>query len=180
MRASVSATQNNRCIASLQPCLKLIEDRKNGIFALMDSQCLLKDSASDLKLVKSMHANLRKSKFYDEAGPTTPWRRTEVSPVAVVLCPAASLTPMAAAAAAVLQSEFVIRHYAGPIVYTCEDFVDKNRDTVRQSMADALSASKSPIIGSLFLQQEAEDVSRSGLSSPSASFPSKPSGLQVT
>ena len=46
--------------------------------------------------------------------------------------------------------QFVIRHYAGPIVYTVDDFLRKNKDTLYSHLVSLGSASENPLLQHLF------------------------------
>ena len=46
--------------------------------------------------------------------------------------------------------EFVIYHYAGPILYTCSDFLEKNRNTFHDNLQRLLAGSTSPFVRELF------------------------------
>lgn len=46
-------------------------------------------------------------------------------------------------------SEFIIRHYAGPIIYETAGFVDKNKDAMYDHLYDVVSRSSSPLLSAL-------------------------------
>lgn len=106
-------------------CLSLVEAKPAGLMALLDEQCLL-GQGSDAKLIANMHAAFGggKHKCYEEAGPSTKWRARH--------------------------NNFVVQHYAGPILYVCEGFIDKNRDTLFESLQTLMRGSASPFVASLF------------------------------
>ena len=49
-----------------------------------------------------------------------------------------------------VRQEFVIFHYAGPILYTCADFLEKNRDTFYENLQRVMEASTSPFVRAMF------------------------------
>jgi myosin heavy subunit len=45
--------------------------------------------------------------------------------------------------------DFVIEHYAGPVTYDCEGFLDKNRDTISVDLLSALKVSSAAVCQSM-------------------------------
>lgn len=54
---------------------------------------------------------------------------------------------------------FKIKHYAGPVSYSCSGFLEKNRDTVHTHLVEMMQISQSEFIRNLF-QQESDSASR--------------------
>jgi len=50
-------------------------------------------------------------------------------------------------------TSFIVCHYAGEVEYEVENFLDKNRDTVNVLIHQAMNASSSQIVQTLFYQQ---------------------------
>ncbi|XP_069784734.1 unconventional myosin-Vb-like [Narcine bancroftii] len=50
-------------------------------------------------------------------------------------------------------SAFTIHHYAGDVLYQCEGFLQKNRDTVYEEQINILKASKSELVAELFRKE---------------------------
>ena len=50
-------------------------------------------------------------------------------------------------------TSFIVAHYAGDVEYEVANFLEKNRDTVRDVIVDTLSKSNSELISSLFFKE---------------------------
>lgn len=103
-------------------CIELLESR-GGILDLMNEECILGSRGSDLQLISKMHKQHSKHSHYATAGPSTSFRRTS--------------------------QEFAIVHFAGPILYTCQDFVEKNKDTLHSVLPAAMASSRNSFISAL-------------------------------
>lgn len=117
-----------------QPCLDLIEKKPVGLLPLMDSECLRGAVASDQSLVSKYHQIHAKQIHYAVCGPASGLRHAN-----------GQLTA---------DSEFVIKHYAGPIIYSSAGFVDKNKDAVFDHVYDVMSRSSIPCVAALFPARE--------------------------
>jgi len=99
----------------------LIEARKPaGIFAYMDEECIY-PKGSDSSLLKKMESNLRSHKHYGSLV-------TKTSHDA---------------------SEFMIKHYAGDVVYSVDNMLDKNKDTLFPDLKRLMQSSKSKFFSKL-------------------------------
>ena len=115
-----------------QICLDLIEKRPKGLLSLIDEECLL-GQGTDGALVRKMHKmhGTGRHQNYSECGPSTKWKDPFTG-------------------AMTREDQFVIRHYAGNIIYTCEQFLDKNRDTLHSHMTELSRSSKNDLVRHLF------------------------------
>ncbi len=119
-----------------QACLELIDKPPQGILMLVNEQCMRGDVGSDAALASKLHRTHGGSgrrgsgtaraghPHYEMAGPSTPWRGT--------------------------QDNFVVRHYAGKIMYTTEGFVTKNKDTLLDTIEDCMRSSSIAQLSRLF------------------------------
>lgn len=82
------------------------------------------------------------------------------------------------------EREFAIQHYAGWIMYSCTDFIDKNRDTLYESIRAELRRSDCELLVSLFPSEDgaAEAAAAvAGADSVAAPSPRRKAGeLQAT
>ena len=63
---------------------------------------------------------------------------------------------------------FVVRHFAGPVQYASEQFLEKNKDQLSVPIYDVMKASTNPFIAKLFIEQEAR---RFAQENPAAASP---------
>ena len=87
---------------------QLIEQQHKGIIATMDEACLNVGKVTDATLLEEMDRKLKSHKHYTS-------RRTD--PMNKLLSHS---------------EDFLIKHYAGDVVYTISGFIEKNRDTLFQ------------------------------------------------
>ena len=87
---------------------QLIEQQHKGIIAMMDEACLNVGKVTDSMLLEEMDRKLKTHAHYTS-------RRTD--PMNKLLSHS---------------EDFLIKHYAGDVVYTVGGFIEKNRDTLFQ------------------------------------------------
>jgi hypothetical protein len=109
-----------------------------GLLPFMDSECSRGAAANDSGLVAKWHKAYKDHPNYAVCGPDTPYRR-----------PDGSFTE---------REDFLIRHYAGSVIYTCQGFVEKNRDAFLDHVSDVISESESPLMQALFPPRESSQT----------------------
>jgi len=91
--------------------------------------------ASDgAKLVAKVNKAHAASPFFEVCGPASVWRRKDGSRTE--------------------DADFLVHHFAGPIVYTVSSFVEKNRDALFPHVYDVLHASSDSLIQACFPERE--------------------------
>ena len=112
-------------------CLGLIQHRSTGILAMLNEECLL-GHGTDLTFCRKITNTLTSfnASHFSACGPSTKRRDP-------------------ATGSPTTELQFVVRHYAGDIIYTSEFFVEKNRDTVSQSLKDLCSSSTNSVLSSI-------------------------------
>lgn len=119
------------------PCVQLFEGRHTGLFDLMNEECLLGARGNDLSLLhKALRANAMNPAM-EPAGPSTRFRRSH--------------------------EHFAIHHYAGCIVYTCEQLLEKNVDTLGMSQTEWLPSSTNQYIADSIAGQMHVESARQSL-----------------
>jgi myosin heavy subunit len=118
-----------------EPCIDLLTRRPIGLMPYLDSECARGTVASDgAELVRKLNKSHASNEFFEVCGPASVYRRKDQSRTQ--------------------HEDFLIRHYAGPIIYTVTDFIKKNRDALFDHVYDVLAESKDVIMNDLFPVRE--------------------------
>lgn len=107
-------------------CVNLIEGKPMGLLSLLDEECSL-GKATDLTYANKIDSVFGKGKQNENIHFVR--NRTK-------------------------QDKFTVVHFAGPVEYTVTSFLDKNRDTMSQTVQDAMQSSTNPLIAALFANPE--------------------------
>jgi myosin heavy subunit len=117
------------------PCIHLLTKRPIGLMPYLDSECARGTVASDgAELTRKLNKSHAKNEFYEVCGPASVYRRKDQTRTQ--------------------HEDFLIHHYAGPIIYTVKDFIQKNRDSLFDHVYDVLSETKDQIIQDLYPVRE--------------------------
>ena len=133
------------------PCLELIEAKNSGILAMLDEECLL-GQGNDLSFCRKITAlfgNANPHPSFSECGPSTPWKDPLTN-------------------RSTTEKHFVVRHFAGNILYTATNFVEKNQDTLGEALLAVGKFSTNSILKSYF-----EESVRTSPNQPKTSQPIK-------
>ncbi len=114
-----------------QPVLNLIEDKSSGVLSLLD------DATNGIGGTDLAYADTLKKR-------NPPEQKKDVFP----------------SAAKSNLSGFIIKHYAGPVMYSVLGFIDKNRDRLEGAPVDLVATSKSELLKKLFPASEMDERSR--------------------
>jgi len=107
-------------------CIEMIEDNKNGIFAILDESAK-GPSASDKSFGNNVNEkHIKHPKFADP-----------------------KKSPLKSHQKLNRDEAFVIRHYAGAVCYEVVGFLDKNNDALTIDLEELLRSSKRPFIAAL-------------------------------
>jgi len=101
----------------------LIESKRPaGVFAYLDEECIVPQGA-DMKFLNKMDSNLGRNNHYQSLA-----TKTKSNP-----------------------TEFLIKHYAGDVIYSVEGILDKNKDTLFRDLIELIGTkSKSNFLNDLF------------------------------
>jgi myosin-1 len=111
------------------PCVELIE-RKNGIFAILDEECVF-PNGTDQSFLDKLHKQCKGHAHYE----------------------------MSANAQEVKQC-FGVVHYAGKVTYNRDGFLDKNKDTLFSNLKAVLQASENQFIQQLYPVETVNSLKR--------------------
>ncbi|KAH8582250.1 myosin head family [Cryptosporidium sp. chipmunk genotype I] len=118
-----------------------LEKKPNGIFPLLDSECLMPQGSDSSFLNKIL-------KFSGDSNKTHNNNQVVYKP------------------SKMSNSSFAVSHYAGPVIYDTKGFLEKNRDQLHSDVTDLLKSSESCLIIELFDSRPISDnsVKRSSIS----------------
>ena len=121
-------------------CVELIEGKPIGVIALLEDECAL-GSGNDISFLNKV------SKAFN----TTKSPQTAKASMFFVRDMEAD-------------NLFSVKHFAGAVKYTVDNFLEKNKDTMSRSMKKCLSESTNPFISSMFLAdiKTEEEASKHG------------------
>ena len=123
MEYATSASKSKVSDISLQIICELIDQPHHGIMALMDEACLMVGKTTDKTLLGAMDDKLKTNAHYSSRGINNNKQNKQME----------------------LHQHFLIRHYAGDVVYDINGFIEKNRDTLFQDFKRLLYNSKNEI-----------------------------------
>ncbi|KAJ8601198.1 hypothetical protein CTAYLR_003237 [Chrysophaeum taylorii] len=129
------------------PCIELLTKRPAGILRMLDAECLRGNAASDgAKFARKLNKEHGHHVYFEVCGPASVWRRSDGGRTS--------------------DEDFLVRHFAAPVVYTVAHFIDKNRDALYDHVHDLLAASKTSIVADCF-PKRLDDANDGGGSSSS-------------
>ena len=114
-----------------QPTLDMLELPRIGLFAMIDEECIVPKGSDDGFLNKVWKQHLEKGKEHPNM--VKPKSKDCVNHL----------------------KNFGVLHYAGPVFYCVENFLEKNRDTVHEDIIGLLRKSSMPMIRNMFPEEEA-------------------------
>ncbi|OLQ19023.1 Myosin head (motor domain) family protein [Cryptosporidium hominis] len=148
-----------------------LEKKPNGIFPLLDSECLMPQGSDSSFLNKIL-------KFSGDSNKTHNSNQIIYKP------------------SKMSNSSFAVSHYAGPVIYDTRGFLEKNRDQLHSDVTDLLKLSESCLIIELFDSRQSNEnlakrssISRSGTgiklsedqsSNANSNTINRPKGILVT
>eukprot|EP00013_Stygamoeba_regulata_P029147 CAMPEP_0177657900 /NCGR_PEP_ID=MMETSP0447-20121125/16485_1 /TAXON_ID=0 /ORGANISM="Stygamoeba regulata, Strain BSH-02190019" /LENGTH=1046 /DNA_ID=CAMNT_0019162393 /DNA_START=15 /DNA_END=3155 /DNA_ORIENTATION=- len=113
-----------------QVILDLIEKKPIGILSLLDESCLIANS-TDQNFLEKLDRNFKAHKHYESY--TTSKNR------------------------ALNNQSFMLKHYAGDVMYNVDNFISKNKDTLFADLVSCMQDTSNPLLKQLFSQKELLD-----------------------
>ncbi|KAK6590362.1 myosin-related [Cryptosporidium xiaoi] len=101
-----------------------LEKKPNGIFPLLDSECLMPQGSDSSLLNKILKLSTNTSIYGSQQIIYKPSKMSNTS--------------------------FAVSHYAGPVIYDTRGFLEKNRDQLHSDVTELLLSSESSLINELF------------------------------
>ena len=124
-----------------QGCLDLIEKKRTGVMAMIEEEIYV-PKGTDSTMLEKMHVqNFGYNDFYSK--PISRGGRGKDP----------SLSP---------QEAFIIKHYAGPVPYKVDGFLDKCMDRLPPDSEALLKSSKSDLIASFFKDALGMETTKGG------------------
>lgn len=125
-----------------------------ALLPILDSECTRQGAASDAALVATYNRSFQDRPHYGVCGPATTWRKrasggTDEFGMGILGLNGGALVPTAATAGPTSgshftrETDFVVVHYAGPVIYSSDGFVEKNRDALFDHVATLMGTSSS-------------------------------------
>ncbi|CAK4080798.1 unnamed protein product [Aphanomyces euteiches] len=111
------------------PCIELFEKKPIGLFSLLDQECRVPQGSD-----KALASKYYKS-FLDQHA------------------------MFQASKAHMRDGQFTVLHYAGPVNYSVDGFLDKNKDALLESLVELLQDSHSTIVHDIYQKTKAASVS---------------------
>ncbi|KPM07155.1 myosin IA-like protein [Sarcoptes scabiei] len=109
-----------------EPICSLLHDSNKGIFSTLDDSCLSVGEMNDQSLLETMDRRYKTDPYYES-------RRKNPTDKSLEHC-----------------RHFRIQHYAGPVVYDIDGFIDKNRDLLFQDFKRLLHSSSNKFIADMW------------------------------
>ncbi|KAF4032858.1 FYVE zinc finger domain-containing protein [Phytophthora infestans] len=134
-------------------CLALFDDKSNGLFSLLDQECLMPKGSNQALSTKFYRYHGRQG----STGVLQPQSsRTFMSNFSRYLHRAESQEesvhqdtkkhPFSASKMERVNHQFVVHHFAGRVCYNVEQFVEKNTDALPADASDILSSSSNEVV----------------------------------
>jgi len=138
---------------------ELIDQPHQGIMALMDEACLTVGKTTDKQLLEAMDTRLKQNPHYSSRALGNKQKNGGRASSSAAASPSSSSSLVVAPQQMELHQDFLIRHYAGDVVYSVQGFIDKNRDTLFQDFKRLLYESDNAIYKSMW-PEGAHDITR--------------------
>ena len=118
-----------------QDIITLVENKRNGIFAILDEQCVV-PKANDASFTSSVHMTHSGNNSIELPKYNKEFKGKRLNK----------------------EEAFIINHFAGQVLYNTSGFLDKNNDSLHDDLSRLLFISKKRFVVNLFPQDEEQQV----------------------
>ncbi|TDH68931.1 hypothetical protein CCR75_004318 [Bremia lactucae] len=146
-------------------CLALFDDKSNGLFSLLDQECLMPKGSNQALSTKFYRYHGGKG-LADSAGPTMRHFPLLMSSASRYLRrnekheehtdQDIKTSPFLATQLERVNHQFVVCHFAGRVCYNVEQFVEKNNDTLPADASDILCSSSNEVVAAIGNEDNAD------------------------
>jgi len=116
----------------------LVESKPTGIIAMMDDECTRPGTATDISFLASLSRQLANHRHF--MSQTTATNTSERK--------------------AIQRHEFCLIHYAGPVTYNVNGFLDKNSDLLYRDLKQVMMTASNRVVAQMFEPSELESKRR--------------------
>eukprot|EP00960_Hanusia_phi_P029058 747751-Hanusia_phi.AAC.1 len=131
------------------PCVDLLES-KMGIFALIDDECNVPKGSEEGFLAKLMDMHKSHTHLKPGGSSSDPHLKEGLQSVG-------THSKYGSARVQSAKEAFVISHFAGEVEYTVTLFLEKNRDTINESLKTILKSSQHALIRTIMQESSVDD-----------------------
>ena len=141
------------------PCVELLES-KMGIFSMLDDECNFPKGTDETFLGKLMDSHKGHSHLKPGGSSSDPHLKDNQTP--------AGKTTMGGVRGRLLTvgEAFVVSHFAGEVEYSVRSFLEKNRDTINESLKTVLNGSEQPLMKKLLVARADDDAGAAAEAKP--------------
>ncbi|TMW55855.1 hypothetical protein Poli38472_008503 [Pythium oligandrum] len=171
-------------------CLALFDEKSNGLFSLLDQECLIPKGSNqglstkyyryhggaEATLTESLLQPQLSQKYipllvtsfgrYLQASSSSKDLKAEEEQAKAAAAAAANDTPFSASKMDRVSQQFVIRHFAGKVCYKVDQFLEKNQDSLPTDASHLLQSSSNEIVACISATDTLEDAPPSSQGRP--------------
>ncbi|CAK9304238.1 unnamed protein product [Gordionus sp. m RMFG-2023] len=121
-----------------RPILDLIEENKKGIIYVLDEECVMPGERTDMTFLHSLESRQGANQFF----------------ATYTSCTDAALKKT------LNKDTFLIKHYAGHVKYSVDNFLEKNKDSIVKDLKIFMNSNENIILKNFYTQEEIDEAKR--------------------